>query len=145
MKERQLVMKKQILILLILSSIACILAACSNNEQENVNTVVSTNETGDSENVAKNAVRITISMEDGAQFLNEQEIEIEEGSNLLEVLQETFFVEINEDREITSIERMHVDEEEGTTWNLYVNDKYTDIPAKDYHLNGGEKIIFDLE
>ncbi|WP_405101364.1 DUF4430 domain-containing protein [Oceanobacillus sp. FSL H7-0719] len=138
-------MRKDIFILLILGAIVTILAACSNNEEEKVNTVVSTNETSESDKVADNTVRITISMQDGAQFLNEQEVEIEKDANLLEVLQQTFFVETNDDGEVTSIERMKVDEEANTTWNLYVNDKYSDIPAKDYTLNGGEKIIFDLQ
>ena len=137
-------MRKYIFILLLLGTMVTILAACSNNE-EKVNTVVSTNETSESDKVADNAVRITISMEDGAQFLNEQEVEIEKDANLLEVLQQTFFVETNNDGEVTSIERMKANEEGNTTWNLYVNDKYSDIPAKDYTLNGGEKIIFDLQ
>jgi len=122
-----------------------LLIACSEDGQENQLTSVSTNETGESEEVADNAVRITISTDDGGQFLNEQEVEIEEGANLLEVLKATFFIEVDEENEITSIERMQADEEDNTSWKLFVNDELSDIPAKDYSLEGGEKIIFDLQ
>ena len=122
-----------------------LLIACSDDEQENQLTSVSTNETGESAEVADNAVRITISTDDGSQFLNEQEVEIEEGANLLEVLKATFFIEVDGDQEITSIERMQVDEEDNTSWKLFVNDELSDIPAKDYSLEGGEKVIFDLQ
>lgn len=138
-------MNKRSIKLLIIMLILFILAACGNDEQNNQNLTVSTNETGESEEVATNTVRITISIDDGAQFINEQEVKVEEGANLLEVLAETFFIETDEDNNLTSIERVQTDEEENTSWELFVNDEKTDTPAKDYNLNGGEIIIFDLQ
>ncbi len=74
-----------------------------------------------------------------------QQVEIEEGANLLEVLDQTFYIETDENNELTSIERMKVSEEEDTSWHLFVNDELSDIPAKDYILSGGEKIVLDLQ
>lgn len=124
--------------------LAILLIACSSNDGENVNTTVSTNETGTSEDVPENEVRITISINDGEQYINEQQVEIADGANLLEVLEDTFFVETDEADEIISIERMRVNEDDGTSWHLYVDGELADIPAKDYVLTGGEKIILDL-
>lgn len=138
-------MHKRLLMAFTILFIPFLLIACSEDGQENQLTSVSTNETGESEEVADNAVRITISTDDGGQFLNEQEVEIKEGANLLEVLKATFFIEVDEENEITSIERMQADEEDNTSWKLFVNDELSDIPAKDYSLEGGEKIIFDLQ
>lgn len=130
---------------MILLSMFVLLSACSSNGQGDQTTTVSTNETGHSEELADNVVRLTVSMDNGSQFVNEQEVEIEEGANLLDVMKETFFVETNDENEITSIERMQIDEEENTSWVLFVNDEISDTPAKDYMLNGGEKIVFDLQ
>lgn len=138
-------MQKRLFMAFTILFIPFLLIACSDDGQENQLTSVSTNDTGDSEEVADNAVRITISTDDGRQFLNEQEVEIEEGDNLLEVLKATFFIEVDEESKITSIERMQANEEDNTSWKLFVNDELSDIPAKDYSLEGGEKIVFDLQ
>ena len=138
-------MQKRLFMAFTILFIPFLLIACSDDGQENQLTSVSTNDTGDSEEVADNAVRITISTDDGRQFLNEQEVEIEEGDNLLEVLKATFFIEVDEESKITSIERMQANEEDNTSWKLFVNDEISDIPAKDYSLEGGEKIVFDLQ
>ncbi|MCM3738831.1 DUF4430 domain-containing protein [Oceanobacillus luteolus] len=130
---------KSTIILLIL----ILLSACG--DEENTSPIVSTNDTDSSEEVPENAVRLTISMYDGQQFINEQQVEIEEGANLLEVLDQTFYIETDENNELTSIERMKVSEEEDTSWHLFVNDELSDIPAKDYILSGGEKIVLDLQ
>ena len=133
----KLFIKSTILLILIL------LSACG--DEENTSPIVSTNDTDSSEEVPENAVRLTISMYDGQQFINEQQVEIEEGANLLEVLDQTFYIETDENNELTSIERMKVSEEEDTSWHLFVNDELSDIPAKDYILSGGEKIVLDLQ
>lgn len=138
-------MKKRNMNILLIMFILIALAACSNESENIQNTIVSTNETSHSEEVADNVVRITISIDGGAQFINEQEVEVEEGANLLEVLTDTFFIETDEDNNITSIERVQSDTEENTSWELFVNDEKSDIPAQDYNVNGGEVITFDLQ
>ncbi|MHA6251069.1 DUF4430 domain-containing protein [Oceanobacillus sp. CAU 1775] len=131
------------LLILFMIMIVGLLAAC--NSEDPSNTRVSTNDSGTDASLGDDMVRITISINDGEQFLNEQEVKIEESTNLLEVLEETFYVETNEENVITSIERMKVDEEANTEWVLFVNDEPSDTPAKDYSLTGGERIIFDLQ
>lgn len=138
-------MKKTQLALLSLLFAFVLLAACSADEQNRQTTTVGTNETDHSEEVPDQAVRMTISLEDGSQFINEQQVQIEKGMNLLDLLEDTFFVETNDQGEITSIERMRADQEKGTSWKLYINDEAVDIQAKDYTLSGGEKIVFDLQ
>lgn len=137
-------MKKTGLSWVILIISLMVLAACS-EDSENTNTVISTNETGNTIEVPEGEVRLTVSLNDGEQFINEQQVKIEEGANLLDVLKKTFYVETDDNNEITSIERMKVSEEDNTTWKLFVNDKLSDVSAKDYTLNGGERITLDLQ
>lgn len=121
-----------------------LLAACSSDD-EDMTTTVSTNETGEGEEVPPDAVRLTISINDGEQFLNEQQVAIEEGANLLEVMEETFFIETDDNEEITSIERVQASEEDGTSWHLFIDGELRETKAKDYTVTGGEKIVFDLQ
>lgn len=138
-------MNKKLINLLIILAVFLFLAACGSSNGEDTTTTVRTNETGEIDDVPGNEVRLTISINNGEQFINEQQVEIEDGANLLEVLDETFYIETDEDEELTSIERVAISEEEGTSWHLFVNDDLSDIPAKDYTLNGGERIILDLQ
>lgn len=138
-------MNKKLINLLIILIVFLFLAACGSSSGEDTTTTVRTNETGELEDVPENEVRLTISINNGEQYINEQQVEIEDGANLLEVLDETFYIETDEDDELTSIERIAISEEEGTSWHLFVNDDLSDIPAKDYTLNGGERIILDLQ
>lgn len=133
-------MKKQSKILVLL--LLLLLAAC-NSGGKNTNVTVSTNQTGKTEEVPENEVRITISINDGKQFINEQQVEIENGANLLEVLADTFFIETDENDEIISIERREASE--NSSWKLFINGEITETRAADYKLTGGEKIIFDLQ
>ena len=137
-------MNKKLINIFVLFTVFLFLAACGNSNEE-TNTTVSTNETGETDSVPENAVRLTISINDGEQFINEQQVEIEESANLLEVLDETFYIETDGEDVITSIERVQASEEEGTSWHLFVNDELSDVPAKDYTLNGGDRITLDLQ
>lgn len=137
-------MNKRLINVLIIFAVLLFLAACGNSNEETT-TTVSTNETGEMNDVPENEVRLTISINDGEQFINEQQVEIEDGANLLEVLDDTFYIETDEDDELTSIERVAISEEEDTSWHLFVNDEISDVPAKDYTLSGGDRIILDLQ
>lgn len=105
-------MNKRLINVLIIFAVLLFLAACGNSNEETT-TTVSTNETGEMNDVPENEVRLTISINDGEQFINEQQVEIEDGANLLEVLDDTFYIETDEDDELTSIERVAISEEEG--------------------------------
>lgn len=133
-------MKKKKLVVLCMIFFFGLLAACSDDA---TNSRVTTNNTGS--NLGDDMVRLTISLGDGAQFINEQEVEIEEGANLLEVLEKTFYVETNDEGVIRSIERQKVDPEKENKWVLIVNDEPTNTPPKDFILTGGQRITFDLQ
>ena len=133
-------MKKKKLVVLCMIFFFGLLAACSDDA---TNSRVTTNDTGS--NLGDDMVRLTISLGDGAQFINEQEVEIEEGANLLEVLEKTFYVETNDEGVIRSIERQKVDPEKENKWVLIVNDEPTNTPPKDFILTGGQRITFDLQ
>lgn len=135
-------MNKKKLVVLCFIFIIGLLAAC-NGDDEASNSRVTTNDTGT--DLGDDMVRLTISINNGSQFINEQEVEIEEGANLLEVLEKTFYVETNDEGVIRSIERQKVDTEKNTKWVLIVNDEPTDTPAKDFTLTGGQRITFDLQ
>lgn len=119
--------------------------ACQSNDAEEYSNVnISTNETGTAEVVDEDAVRITISMNNGHQFLNETEIPFEENKNLLHLLKQNFFVE-EKDGVITSIERMQINKEEQTEWVLFVNEEKQDVNPTDYVVQPGDKIQLDLQ
>ena len=71
---------------------AVLLVGCSSNDEteQNTNTRVSTNDTSNTEEVAEDSVRITISINEGEEFVTEQEISIEEGDILMDVMEEKF-------------------------------------------------------
>jgi len=125
--------------------IAGLLTACT-NESENTNTTVSTNNTSDTEEVAKDSVRITISINEGEQYVTEEEIQIEEGDILMDVMKENFYIETDQDGQfITSIERVAASEEDKTAWMYFVNGELATVGAGEYELTPGDVIEFDLQ
>ncbi|WP_152654648.1 DUF4430 domain-containing protein [Oceanobacillus sp. CFH 90083] len=123
------------------------MAACGNNEEENENsnTTVSTNESsGNDQELAEDEVRLTITIDEGSQYVSEQVVQVEEGDILLDVLKDAFYVE-EDSGFITSIERVSDDANEGKYWMYSVNGEAAQVGAGEYELNGGEEIIFDLQ
>lgn len=122
-----------------------LLVACS-NESENTNTTVSTNDTSDTEEVAEDSVRITISINEGEQYVSEEEIPIEEGDILMDVLEENFYIETDQSGQfITSIERVAASDEDKTAWMYFVNDEMATVGAAEYELSPGDIVVFDLQ
>lgn len=124
-----------------------LLAACGNSgeENENSNTSVSTNDSsGEEQKLAEDEVRITITIDDGNQYVSEEIVQVEEGDILLNVLEDAFYVE-EDNGFITSIERVSDDEDEGKYWMYYVDGEPSPVGAGEYELNGGEEITFDLQ
>ncbi|WP_156289265.1 DUF4430 domain-containing protein [Oceanobacillus salinisoli] len=123
-----------------------VLAGCASEESDETENNASTSTTNSSqtEEVAEDHVRITISVDNGAEFITEEEIPIEEGDILLDVMEEHFYVE-HEGGFITSIERVEASEEEQTAWMYFVNDEMPTVGAAEYELSSGDKIVFDLQ
>ncbi|MFD1413891.1 DUF4430 domain-containing protein [Oceanobacillus jeddahense] len=125
------------------------LAACGNGEDaeenENSNTSVSTNESsGEDQELAEDEVRLTITIDEGNQYVSEEIVQIEEGDILLDVMKDAFYVE-EDSGFITSIERVSDDEDEGKYWMYFVDGESAAVGAGEYELNGGEEITFDLQ
>ncbi|RLL48173.1 DUF4430 domain-containing protein [Oceanobacillus piezotolerans] len=138
-------MKKLLLFLFII--ILSILVACTeDNKDTESNIRVTTTDTSSGDEVESGHARITISLYDGEQYLSELEVPIEDGTLLLDVMEENFYIETNDNEtEITSIERMAESEEEKTNWTYTVNGETPSVTVDEYELSSGDKIIFDLK
>ena len=120
-----------------------LLTGCSGNSSDaNNNGKALTNKTGGTEEVAEDAIRLTVSLYKGQQFINETEREHQADKSLLRIMQENFFVE-EEDGVILSIERVHAKEDE--EWVFYIDDEKSDLKPEDYEPQPGDKIQFDLQ
>lgn len=98
------------------------------------------------EEQAEETVLITISKDDGAEYLHEKEISIEEGDILMDVMEENFYVETEQNGEfITSIERLSAKEGEKKGWIYTVNGEMPNVGAAEYELKPGDKVVFDFQ
>ncbi|MYL59929.1 DUF4430 domain-containing protein [Virgibacillus halodenitrificans] len=108
--------------------IICLLAGCGEENSKKENTVL-----------------ITISKDNGNEYLHEKEISVEKGNNLLDVMMNNFYVETNSrNDEITSIERLSKEENKGKQWYYTVNGEVTTENPKNYEPEPGDKIVFDF-
>ncbi|MBP2077824.1 DUF4430 domain-containing protein [Oceanobacillus polygoni] len=139
-------MKKWIFQFAVIVMSVGLLFGCSSDNNTNQNTSVSTNNSSQSEEVAEDSVRITISINEGEEYITEEVIEIEEGDILMDVMEENFYIETEYDGTfITSIERVAASEEEQTAWMFFVNDEMATVGASDYELSPGDVVVFDLQ
>ncbi|WP_087971566.1 DUF4430 domain-containing protein [Oceanobacillus rekensis] len=140
-------MKKWILQLVVIMAVGLLFGCSSDGDTEqNTNTRVSTNDTSDTGEVSEESVRITISINEGVESVNEQEIPIEEGDILMDVMEENFYIETEFDGTfITSIERVEASEEDQTAWMFFVNDEMPTVGANEYELSPGDVVVFDLQ
>ncbi|AUJ26376.1 DUF4430 domain-containing protein [Virgibacillus dokdonensis] len=98
------------------------------------------------EEQAAETVLITISKDDGAEYLHEKEIPIEQGDTLMDVMEENFYVETEQNGEfITSIERLSAKEGEKKGWIYTVNGEMPNVGAAEYELKPGDKVVFDFQ
>ncbi|MCM3396593.1 DUF4430 domain-containing protein [Oceanobacillus profundus] len=139
-------MKKWIFQFAVIVMSVGLLFGCSSDENTNQNTSVSTNNSSQSEEVAEDSVRITISINEGEEYVTEEVIQIEEGDILMDVMEENFYIETAHDGQyITSIERVAASDEEKTAWMFFVNDEMATVGASDYELSPGDVVVFDLQ
>ncbi|WP_077621690.1 DUF4430 domain-containing protein [Sediminibacillus massiliensis] len=96
-----------------------------------------------SETENEESVSVTIS-EDGEDVIAEEDIPIEEGDILLDVMKENFEVE-ESDGFITSIEGVSQDEEAGKYWMYYVNGEMAEVGANEKELSPDDEVTFDLQ
>jgi hypothetical protein len=116
--------------------------ADDNNEEG----AVSTNDTEQNEDneAAEDTVLITISIDEGSEYVDEKEIPVEEGDILMDVMKQNFYVE-EEGGFITSIERVSAEDDEDKGWIFFINGETAMIGAEEYELSPGEEITFDFQ
>ncbi|CDQ39770.1 MULTISPECIES: DUF4430 domain-containing protein [Virgibacillus] len=91
-------------------------------------------------------VLITISKDNGEEYLHEKEIPIEEGAILMDVMEENFYIETEQDGTfITSIERLSAKEGEQKGWVYTVNGDMPTVGAAEYKLKPDDKVVFDFQ
>lgn len=119
------------------------LAACGNiGTQEEASSAVSSSSV---ESQTKETLSIVISLEqDGEQVEDTtKELEVEEGTTVLDSLKEQYEV-IENDGYVVSIEEMEIDEKLGKYWMYEVNNEEAAVGAADYELKDGDQVNWFL-
>ncbi|RYG73638.1 DUF4430 domain-containing protein [Lentibacillus lipolyticus] len=128
--------------------IAGLIAGCGANEEQQSQTGNQNQQTEDKENTeeqSEDTVKITITKDNGEEYIHEKDIEVEEGAILMDVLKENFYVETEQaGKFITSIERVAPKEGENKAWMFTVNGKMANVGAASYELSPGDEVNFDL-
>lgn len=119
-----------------------VLAGCSTAEQSPNETSETKEQTSETE--VEETTVITISQDNGEEIIAEEKVEVEEGAILFDVMEENFELEATEDGFITSIEGVSQDEEAGKYWMYEVNGEAAMVGAKEYELEPGDEVTFDL-
>ena len=123
-----------------------LLVGCGAEKETPTNQTSNTNEEQTQEKQSEETVLITISKDDGAEYLHEKEIPIKEGDILMDVMEENFYIETDKSGEfITSIERLSAKEGEKKGWIYTVNGEMPNIGAAEYKLKPNDKVIFDFQ
>ncbi|MDL4840762.1 DUF4430 domain-containing protein [Aquibacillus rhizosphaerae] len=129
-------MKKFYVSLLSLFLAVGLLVGCGqeNTNQENTQTA---------ETETEESVAITISQDNGAEVIAEEEIAIEDGAILMDVLKENFEIE-ETDGFITGIEGVTSAEGEEKYWMYDVNGEPATLGANELELSPDDEVVFDL-
>lgn len=127
--------------------IFAVLAGCGDQNDVNSNNN-SNNDTNNNAEVNNNEdeeiIVLTLSKNDGDEIVSEEEISINEGDILLDVLTEHFDVE-HDGGYITSINDIEADESKKEAWFFFVNDEMAPVGAGEYELSANDKVNFDLQ
>lgn len=125
-----------------------LLASCGAGGEDSAQTNNQSEETTTSETKSEQKeekVIITISMDNGSEYINEKKIAIEEGTTLMKVMKENFHLETDFNGGfITSIDGVAPKEGEKKAWMFKVNGEMPNVGAKEYKLSPGDKVTFDL-
>ncbi len=139
-------MEKQINLLAISMLSILLLVGCGNDES-NVQTeaVPSASESTVSISIQKETVTVNISLQEDGELVPEtsKELEIVEGSNLLDIMEKNYKIE-ETDGFINSIEGISQDEAEGKYWLFDVNGEAAPLGAADTILEAGDKVVWNL-
>lgn len=149
--------------LMIFGVLGLLLGACDNNEEENAVDetedenveVEENNDTEDTEDTEEETdeseelmtVYVEFDINDELYTVEEGELdgefEVEEGSTVLEVMQENFTIE-DDGGFITAIEGYEQVEDSGAYWMYEVNEEQPTVGAEDYELEENDEILWIL-
>lgn len=135
---------------LLLLSTALLLVACGQTTNDTVEeaapeTVETTVESStEADSAQEEVINITVSVDGEVIEEGEQEVELEDGKNLLDLMEANFDIE-QTDGFISSINGCEQDEEAGKYWLYNVNGEMAEVGAKELELNDGDRIEWKLE
>lgn len=89
-------------------------------------------------------VQVDVSKNNGEEMLAEEEITVEEGTTLMEVMEDNFEVEQTEGY-INSIEGIAGDDKEKMAWIYTINGEDATVGANEYEVEEGDEIVFDYQ
>jgi major membrane immunogen (membrane-anchored lipoprotein) len=128
-----------------------LLVGCSNDDkpnnskQTNATQNQENNQVSDSsESQEEVSVTIILSKDKEAEVLDEKEVVIQDGDNLLKVMKDNFDV-VEDGGFITSIEGLAYDEANKMTWMFSVNSEPSMVGAGDVELKDGDTVNFDYQ
>ncbi|WP_042223558.1 DUF4430 domain-containing protein [Oceanobacillus manasiensis] len=125
-----------------------LLTACGSGSEEDTasETDAEQSESNQTSEQNEDTVKITLTKDQGEEYIHEKEIPVEEGENLLEVLKDNFYVETDGSGQfITSIERVSSEDDEERAWIYTVNGERVNVGAADYELQAGDEVVFDFQ
>ncbi|RDY70133.1 DUF4430 domain-containing protein [Halobacillus trueperi] len=96
------------------------------------------------EQVQEVTVQVQLSKNDGAEMIAEDEITVEEGTTLMEVMEDNYEVEQSEGF-INSIEGIAGNQEEKMAWMYTINGDEAMVGANEYEVEDGDEIVFDYQ
>lgn len=118
--------------------VAGLLFGCANNNGTD-------NSEGDNtEEASEVPISITISEDEGDEVISEEDVDVEEGDILMDVMEDHYDIE-EEDGFIHSIEGVAPEEEEERAWMYSVNDEMAEVGAAEYEVEADDDIVFDLQ
>lgn len=128
-------MKKSLVIVAVFVSMLGFVGCTSTPETKD--TTTSTTQSQSKEN----EISLTISLIKEDKVIDEKEISVTEGSNLMDAVKDNF--EIKEDNGmITSIEGIEQDTKESYFWTYTINDEMIMTGANETELHEGDKVVF---
>ncbi|MEC3884707.1 DUF4430 domain-containing protein [Halobacillus litoralis] len=114
-----------------------VLAGCGTQEEKETSAT-------QEEQVQEVTVEVQVSKNNGEEMMAEDEITVEEGTTLMEVMEENYEVEQSEGF-INSIEGIAGNQEEKMAWMYTINGDEAMVGANEYEVEDGDEIVFDYQ
>lgn len=136
---------KQILRVLIASLFMVgALTACGGDESPSTTSEKEKNNESSQEE-KQEVVQVTVSQNNGEKVITEKEVEVQKGSSVMEVMKNNFEIETASGGGfITTIEGVEAVQSESMAWFYTVNGKEAEVGAKEYELEPGDEVVWDM-